>query len=116
MMRRRSLLCALAVGLASVSCASAGGGGMGSVQRPGTDLPARFVMDPQQPVAATDTLPGSGCRSPLFDPRDGTRATMVRSTVTIADYAVPAGRYGVGERELLRLECNTGRPVGIVRR
>jgi hypothetical protein len=52
----------------------------------------------------------------MHDPRDRTAVRMVRSSVHQADYDVPGGRYGVGPAELLRLDCNTGRPLGIVRR
>jgi hypothetical protein len=41
---------------------------------------------------------------------------MERAIAPRADYSVPAGRYGVGSNELLRLDCNTGIPIGIVRR
>lgn len=42
---------------------------------------------------------------------------MVRSGEGgIGDYQVPQGRYGVGAREVLRLDCNTGRVLGIARR
>jgi hypothetical protein len=52
----------------------------------------------------------------MRDPRDGTELRMLRSHATRADYEVAPGRYGVGEHELLRLDCNTGQPLGIVRR
>lgn len=85
--------------------------------RAGTDLPNRFEPpDTLSRVAPADTTPGSGCLSPMRDPRDRTLLRMVRSDATRADYEVPDGRYGVGPTELLRLECNTGRPLGVVRR
>ena len=85
--------------------------------RAGTDLPQRFEPPDTLPrVAPADTTPGGGCLSPMRDPRDGTALRMVRSGVQQADYEVPGSRYGVGSTELLRLECNTGRPLGIVRR
>lgn len=60
---------------------------------------------------------GAGlCHRPLEDPRDGTRLVMQRSGADVADYAVPSGRYGVAERELLRVRCSTREPLGIVRR
>ena len=85
--------------------------------RPGDDLPLRF--DPPTDfarVAGGDTIPGNACVSPLHDPRDGTLLRMVRSSATQADYEVAERRYGVTSAELLRVECNTGRPLGIVRR
>jgi hypothetical protein len=41
---------------------------------------------------------------------------MDRSARGLADYETPPGRYGVRENELLRLRCNTGEVLGIVRR
>lgn len=45
-----------------------------------------------------------------------TTSTFVRSGTALGDYEVPEGRYGVQQGELLRIECNTGEVVGIVRR
>lgn len=84
--------------------------------RSAQDVPARFILDMSTAAVPSDTVPGSGCRSPLFDPRDGTRIVMQRSGAGRGDYAVPMGRYGVGPDELLRLVCNTGEPLGVVRR
>jgi len=53
----------------------------------------------------------------MVDPRNGDRLRLVRQPGgQQADYAVPVvGLYGVRGGELLRLNCTTGRPVGIVR-
>jgi hypothetical protein len=84
---------------------------------PAQDVPARFEpADTTARLAAGDTIAGSACRSPMVDPRDGTHLTFLRAMSPRADYEVPAGRYGVGPGELLRLDCNTGVPVGVVRR
>lgn len=85
------------------------------VLRQATDAPARFVLDPAA-TASQDTIPGEGCGSPLHDPRDRTAIIMVRSAAGRGDYRVPAGRYGIGDNELLRVACNTGEPLGVVRR
>lgn len=83
--------------------------------REAVDVPERFVTeDTPEDWVASDTLPGPGCRSPLIDPRDGTRLRMVSSQRRVGDYAAPEGRYGVEPGELLRVECNTGRVLGIV--
>ena len=85
--------------------------------RPATDVPARFEpADPALRLAPADTLAGSGCLSPMVDPGDGAELRLERSGRERGDYSVPGGRYGVGDRELLQLWCNTGRPMGIVRR
>lgn len=60
--------------------------------------------------------PESGdCRTPLIDANDGTELTMVRSYNGMGDYEVPTGKYGLKSGELLRIECETGEVIGIVR-
>lgn len=96
-----------------LSCGStAGTRTMNSVERQATDFPARF--DAPQGV----TLGSNTCASPLTDPRDGTKITMHSSfgNEGVGDYVVPVGRYGVGDGELLRINCRTGEVLGIVRR
>jgi hypothetical protein len=84
--------------------------------RAGTNLPAQF-----EPPAGfgrlspTDTISGGACLSPMRDPRDNSLIKMVRADNGQADYKVADGQYGVGEHQLLRLDCNTGRPLGIVK-
>lgn len=80
-----------------------------------TDVPEYFLVGTHAGPAVSEPEPGSGCRNPMVDPRDGTRLLLVRSAEGRGDYEVPAGRYGVGKQELLRLECETGRVLGIVR-
>ena len=81
-----------------------------------TDVPDHFLVGTIDGEATTEPEAGQGCRNPMVDPRDGTRLRLVRSGEAWGDYAVPAGRYGVGEGELLRLSCATGRVIGVVRR
>ncbi len=52
----------------------------------------------------------------MVDSRDSTEIRLERAISPRGDYTVPNGRYGVGDRELLRLDCNTGAVVGAVRR
>lgn len=87
-----------------------------TVARAPVDAPERF-----QPVSSTGeavAFPprGAGCRNPMIDPRDGTRIRLVRSGSEQGDYAVADERYGVGPGEWLRLDCATGRVIGIVSR
>lgn len=83
--------------------------------RAAEETPVRFVSEDLPPEASpTETLPGSGCRNPLIDPRDGTRLIMLNSQHTVGGYRVPAARYGVRPGEALRIGCRTGRVVGIV--
>ncbi len=83
--------------------------------RDALDVPIQFVTE-DMPVEATayDTLPGAGCGSPLVDPRDGTRLRLGSSISGVGEYEVPVGRYGVYANERLRVDCNTGRSLGIV--
>jgi hypothetical protein len=97
------------------ACAS-GAGTMTAVIRPAEAAPTRFEPELAELRVAGDTIAGRGCRSPMVDPRDGTVITFLRSRMDVGDYDVPSGRYGVGPGELLRIECNTGQVVGVVRR
>lgn len=101
------------------SCASGGPSSMppDASSRPASDAPPRFdPPDGAGRLAPVDTLAGGGCLNPMRDPEDGARLTLIRSGGQRGDYAVPQGRYGVREGELLRLDCNTGAPIGIVAR
>ena len=114
---RRALAIALAA--AASACSVGGSGSFPSLvtARPARDVPERFApADRSLLLAPGDTIAGDGCRSPMADPRDGATLIMRRSQGGYADYEVPAGRYGVGDDELLRLVCNTGLVAGIVRR
>lgn len=85
--------------------------------RPAVDLPSRFEPENRRlRIPDADTLSGGGCLSPLLDPRDGTAIVLTRSVEGFGDYDAPPGRYGVREGDLLRLDCNLGRAIGIVRR
>lgn len=86
------------------------------VLRPAADAPDHFRVGSPSDPTTTEPTPGDDCRSPMVDPRDGARIQLERSASGLGDYAVAAGRYGVGGDELLRLECGTGRPVGVVPR
>lgn len=83
-----------------------------AIKRPAVDVPERF----EAPTGVERT--SNACVSPLTDPRDGTTIKMVSSFggEEVGDYSVPAGRYGVEENELLRINCRTGEVLGIVRR
>ena len=112
----RSLLALIGlVALAACSTASGGFPADASV-RAATDLPDHFFVGAPGAEGVSEPDPGGACRSPLVDPRDGTRLVLSRSSGGRGDYEVPAGRYGVGEQELLRVQCGTGRPAGAVRR
>lgn len=84
--------------------------GPDTVVKEATGIPERFIF-----AGTLGTAGVTGCRNPLTDPRDGTQIILVRSHDSMGDYRVPAGRYGVGQGELLRLDCATGSVLGIVR-
>ena len=84
-----------------------------AVLRQAEGAPDRFVRADSSPITGT---PGAApCTSPIVDPRNGARLTMERAYQGNGDYSVPAGSYGVGTGELLRVDCATGAPIGIVR-
>lgn len=81
-----------------------------------TDVPEQFLVGAHEGSETSAPRPGEGCRNPMVDPRDGTRLVLDRATEGVGDYEVPPGRYGVEVGTLLRLDCGTGRVLGIVRR
>lgn len=110
---------AIALAAAAPACSIGASGSFPSLvtARPAQDVPERFApADSSLLLVPGDTIAGDGCRSPMRDPRDGTTLTMQRAQGGYADYEVPAGRYGVGDDELLRLVCNTGLVAGVVPR
>jgi len=104
---------ALLLALLAAGCASDG-----SVRQQGATLPARDVpaLFERGPVAAGTRAEAGACWNPLVDPRDGASLRLVRSANGVGDYEPPAGRYGVGAGQLLRIECASGKTVGIVAR
>ncbi len=92
---------------ALVGCATSDFG-PGTVLRRAAEAPEAFVADEPAKLFT--------CLSPLRDARNGVRLTLVRSSDGEGDYAVEGSRYGVGRDELLRVDCGTGAPIGIVRR
>ncbi|MFL5540865.1 MAG: hypothetical protein ACJ8J0_17875 [Longimicrobiaceae bacterium] len=85
-----------------------------AVLRQAEGAPDHFVHADSSPMLGAPGV-AVACNSPLMDPRTGTRLVMVRSYAGRGDYQVPAGSYGVASGELLRVDCATGAPVGVVR-
>jgi hypothetical protein len=113
----RVLLAGLALALSGCSVGSSNSVSPSVSGRPASDVPERFDPSARFPrIAPADTITGDGCTSPMTDPRDGTTIIMRQAARGVADYQVPAGRYGVKPGEYLRVECNTGRVLGIVKR
>ena len=112
-MRSRSfLLLSLVVPLLSGCAASSFPAD--ATARPVAGVPPLF-QDPGEDVGRPAAGP-EGCRSPLVDPRDGTRLKLVRSMGGRGDYEPEERRYGLSADELLRVDCASGRPVGAVPR
>jgi len=94
-------------------------GSMGSVieQPAPVTAPLRFVpADSTRVVAPADTMAGDGCLSPMKDPVTGVQIILLRSESGLGDYLAPSGSYGLRDDQAIRLDCNTGRVLGIVRR
>lgn len=79
------------------------------VERPASDLPGQFTL--QNGTVNSNAV----CQNPLVDPRDKTLLQLVQSDRGEGNYRVPDGKYGVGAGELLRVDCTTGRALGILK-
>ncbi len=75
--------------------------------REAIDVPENFVTKPGVEFDA------KSCKSPLIDPRTGIEIILEESLEGMGDYRVPSGRYGVEANELLRIDCKTGKVIGI---
>jgi hypothetical protein len=117
--RRGAMLMLLAL-LSSGAChGGAGafpGGRLSPVPAAAPDRLIRESAAPPSGVATNDASPT--CYSPMFDPRDNSALMLVASGsvdgVLEGDYAIPAGRYGVRDGALLRIDCRTGRVLALV--
>lgn len=101
------------------ACAVAGCGGAPPALQapPPVTAPPRFVpLVSTNLIGPADTLAGAGCLSPLADPVTAIHIILIRSESGLGDYLAPSGSYGIKDGMLLRLECNSGRVLGIVRR
>ena len=106
-LRTCKLLTILLIGLAA-SCASVSGG-QNTILRQAENTPEAFTPPPGI------TLDGQSCKSPMIDSRDGTQIIMVSASGGKGNYRVPPGKYGVQKGELLRLDCATGKVLGVVK-
>lgn len=115
---RGALLGAILPGLTLAACSIGGNGSMGAVASPApVSAPAHFVpLDAAKLIAPADTTAGNGCLSPLKDPTKDIQIILIRSESGLGDYLAPSGSYGIPDGRLLRIDCNTGSVVGLVRR
>ncbi len=95
-----------------------------AASQPWNAAPRPLAGPPAQLVVDTSFVRGpvAGCAGRLLDPRDGTRLRLRSSAqrgdgAFVGDYDVePAGRYGLGANEWLRVDCGAGRVLGAVAR
>ena len=111
--RLTSVFCGVFL-LLLLSCGSSdlGGRSLTAIDREAIDVPDRFE------APAGTTMGENSCLNPLTDPRNGTKIILRTAfgDEGVGDYEVPSGMYGVGSRELLRINCSTGEVMGIVPR
>ena len=112
----------LALGAAAVlaACASGRGSMAGGIVAKADDVPDHFMVPVSGLGKMEEPKQGEGCRNPMVDPRNGTTLSLVRSKDGAGDYQVLGeqydlvSRYGVDSRNYLRLDCATGKALGIV--
>ncbi len=123
---RRSAAAALlaAAVLSASGCASTAKNDMsGPVVGVPLDMPDHFLVAGSGLGKSVEPKAGEGCRNPMVDPRDKTLLELRRSANGIGDYRVMAGqdagvasgsKYGMSSRDLLRIDCATGKAIGLV--
>lgn len=109
---RRAMRCLLiAMPLTLAACASTPGAS--ARLQPGTDLPVQFqVADADGSLRAPRA--GEGCRNPVIDPRSQVRLVLQQSRDGWGDYQLPEGAYEARAGQWLRVNCATGKPLGLV--
>ena len=80
------------------------------ILRPASDAPESFSAIFATPVGDKD------CQSRLVDPIDQVELILVKSFDGIGDYLVPPGKYRMSSDELLRINCRTGKVIGVVKK
>jgi hypothetical protein len=87
------------------------------------NMPDHFLVAASGFGKSSEPKAGEGCRNPMIDPRDRTLLDLRRSANGVGDYRVTAGqdaglasgaKYGLTSQQLLRIDCATGKPIGIV--
>jgi hypothetical protein len=115
---KRSLL---VLALSLLGCASSGGDMSGPVVGVPLDLPDHFMVA-RSGIGKTEEPKADGvCRNPMVDPRDRTELFLRRSAGGKGDYGMEGGlmgaqKYGMTSQQLLRIDCATGKALGIVAR
>ena len=110
----------LGAAAALVACASGRGSMAGGIAAEAKDLPDHFMVVVSGLSQREEPKVGEGCRNPMVDPRNGTVLNLMRSKDGAGDYQVLGvqyeleSRYGVDSRHYLRVDCATGKGLGIV--
>ena len=106
--------------VALAGCASSRGSMAGLVAADAKNLPDHFMIAVTGIAQMEEPKAGEGCRNPMVDPRNGTALNLMRSKNGTGDYQVLGQQYeldstyGVDSRHLLRIDCATGKALGIV--
>jgi hypothetical protein len=124
---RRTTLVRVAGALAAASavaalagCASSRGSMESPIVAQAKNLPDHFMVSVSGIARKEEPKSGEGCRNPMADPRNGTTLNLMRSKNGSGDYQVLGEQYevdstyGVDSRHLLRIDCATGKALGIV--
>jgi hypothetical protein len=105
--------------LALAGCASTTRDMSGPVVGVPLDLPDHFMVA-RSGIGKYDEPKADGvCRNPMIDPRDKTELLLRRSAGGKGDYGVDpgvfgGGKYGMTTQQFLRIDCATGKAIGIV--
>lgn len=106
--------------VALAGCASSRSSMAGPVVAEAKNLPDHFMVAVTGLAQKEEPKAGEGCRNPMVDPRNGTALNLMRSKNGTGDYQVLGQQYeldstyGVDSRHLLRIDCATGKALGIV--
>jgi hypothetical protein len=130
-MRTKTLRLLAGVGAVAVLALSGCATGKNDMSRPivgvPVNMPDHFMVVMSGVARVEDPKPGEDCKSPLADPRGKTVRTvlrLLRSAEGKGDYmvetmgdeslGVDGKAYGLTSRQLLRIDCSTGKALGIV--
>jgi hypothetical protein len=100
--------------LALLGCASSRNDLSGPVVGVALDVPDHFKVARSGLGKSEEPGADGVCRNPMVDPRDGTQLLLRRSSGGRGDYWVESQKYGVTSAQLLRVDCATGKAIGIV--
>lgn len=106
--------------LALAGCASTSGKDMsGPVVGVPLDTPDHFMVARSGIGKFEEPKADGVCRNPMIDPRDRTELYLRRSAGGKGDYAADpgsfgGGKYGMTSQQFLRIDCATGKPIGLV--